>query len=172
MTPDPEPTGPTESTNDPSTPPVPAWLSVEVGRSMPPAGFQALPVLQVVPSDAAAATEPGRRSLLAAGMCFEGHAILGSPMTVAGQLQGNLVQADGAQVSVIITETGTVRGDIRAQKISVMGRVDGLLDAGHGEVILHEASEVHGRIRYGRIQVNGADLNATLERVSPPSISA
>jgi len=56
--------------------------------------------------------------------------------------------------------------DITAQKISVMGRTEGILDAGQGEVALHDTASVHGRVRYGRIQVNGADLNATLERVA------
>ena len=35
---------------------------------------------------------------------------------------------------------------------------------GEGEVSLHDTASVHGLVRYGRIQVNGADLNATLER--------
>jgi hypothetical protein len=42
-----------------------------------------------------------------------------------------------------------------------------VLDSGQGEVSLHDSASVHGLVRYGRIQVNGADLNATLERVAP-----
>ena len=64
-----------------------------------------------------------------------------------------------------MTETGIVKGDITAQRISVRGWTEGLLDAGTGEVTLHDGAQVQGRVRYGRIQVNGADLNATLERV-------
>jgi hypothetical protein len=41
-----------------------------------------------------------------------------------------------------------------------------VLDSGEGEVALHDTASVHGLVRYGRIQVNGADLNATLERVA------
>jgi cytoskeletal protein CcmA (bactofilin family) len=66
-----------------------------------------------------------------------------------------------------VTESGRVKGDISADKISVMGQTDGLLDAGSGQVTLHDVSVVKGHVRYGRIQVNGADLNATLERVAP-----
>jgi hypothetical protein len=47
-----------------------------------------------------------------------------------------------------------------------MGHTDGILDSGQGEVALHDTASVHGLVRYGRIQVNGADLNATLERVA------
>jgi hypothetical protein len=32
--------------------------------------------------------------------------------------------------------------------------------------VLYETASVHGLVRYGRIQVNGADLNATLERAA------
>ena len=59
-----------------------------------------------------------------------------------------------------------MKGDITAQKISVMGHTDGVLDSGEGEVSLHDTASVHGLVRYGRIQVNGADLNATLERAT------
>ncbi|MDZ4122772.1 MAG: polymer-forming cytoskeletal protein, partial [Hydrogenophaga sp.] len=71
--------------------------------------------------------------------------------------------------SVVVTATGRVQGDITAQKISIMGHTDGVLDSGQGEVSLHDTASVRGLVRYGRIQVNGADLNATLERVAPPS---
>jgi hypothetical protein len=49
-----------------------------------------------------------------------------------------------------------------------MGHTEGILDAGQGEVSLHDTADVHGVVRYGRIQVNGANLNATLERAVPP----
>ena len=73
---------------------------------------------------------------------------------------------------VMITETGSVVGDITAQRISVLGYTEGVLDAGQGEVSLQATARVHGRVRYGRIQVNGADLNATLERVMPSNKGA
>ena len=107
------------------------------------------------------------RSMLADGMHFVGNALLKGPFSVAGQIDGNLTQAEGIQVSVVVTETGRVKGDITAHKISVMGHTDGVLDSGQGEVSLHDSASVHGLVRYGRIQVNGADLNATLERVAP-----
>ena len=85
---------------------------------------------------------------------------------MAEQVEGYLTQPPGAVVAVVVTETGRVKGDITARKISVMGHTDGILDSGEGEVALHDTASVHGLVRYGRIQVNGADLNATLERVN------
>lgn len=149
---------------------MPQTLEVDVGRAMPPTMAQAIPMLQSdamqgTPIDATEATNS--RSMLAEGIHFVGNAVLRGPFSVAGQVDGNLVQAEGVQVSVVVTETGRVKGDITAHKISVMGHTDGLLDSGQGEVSLHDSASVHGLVRYGRIQVNGADLNATLERVAP-----
>ena len=144
-------------------------MEVDVGKAMPPSGASYLPVLQtsMLPTDLADGLESGEtRSMLAEGMHFVGNAVLRGPCSVAGEVEGNLAQATGALVSVVVTETGRVKGDITAQKISVMGHTNGVLDSGEGEVALHDTASVHGLVRYGRIQVNGADLNATLERVA------
>ena len=145
-------------------------IEVAVGNAMPPAQVQNLPMLDstVQSGQTIDATEASHaRSMLAEGMHFVGNALLRGPFSVAGQVDGNLAQASGVQVSVVVTETGRVKGDITAHKISVMGHTDGMLDSGQGEVALHDTASVHGLVRYGRIQVNGADLNATLERVAP-----
>ena len=150
-------------------------LEVPVGNALPPLQSASIPVLQ--PLNVSVETShhaeglPGR-SMLADGMRFVGNAVLRGPCSIAGLLEGNLLQDQGAEVSVVVTETGRVQGDITAQKISVMGQTNGILDAGQGEVSLHDTARVQGLVRYGRIQVNGADLNATLERASPPDGSA
>ena len=146
----------------------PQAIEVDVGKAMPSMQAQALPTLGLEntaqpPIDATDASLV--RSLLAEGMQFVGNATLKGPCSIAGHIEGNVAQAQGVQVSVVVTETGRVKGDIVAHKISVMGHTDGLLDSGDGEVSLHDSATVHGLVRYGRIQVNGADLNATLERV-------
>lgn len=147
-------------------------LEVTVGNAMPPSQAVNLPVLhpQVQPSIPGDTSDGGpARTMLAEGLHFVGHAQLRGPCSIAGTVEGNLSQAPGALVSVVVTATGRVQGDITAQKISVMGHTDGVLDSGPGEVSLHDTASVRGLVRYGRIQVNGADLNATLERVSAPS---
>jgi cytoskeletal protein CcmA (bactofilin family) len=149
---------------------LPQSIEVPVGNAMPPSQVQNLPMLDTaVPAgETVDATEAAHaRSMLAEGMHFVGNAVLRGPFSVAGQVDGNLSQASGIQVSVVVTESGRVKGDITAHKISVMGHTDGMLDSGQGEVSLHDTASVHGLVRYGRIQVNGADLNATLERVAP-----
>lgn len=144
-------------------------MEVDVGRAMPPSPPSHLPLLhtEVQPASPGEPLESGQaRSMVADGMHFVGNALLRGPCSVAGLVEGNLTQAPDSVVAVVVTETGRVKGDITAQKISVMGRTEGILDAGQGEVALHDTASVHGLVRYGRIQVNGADLNATLERVA------
>lgn len=148
---------------------VPQAIEVDVGRAMPPPLRQDIPMLQqdATPAPIGAGDVAARRSMIADGIHFVGNALLRGPCSVAGHVDGNLTQASDADVSVVVTETGIVKGDITAHKISVMGRTEGILDSGQGEVSLHDSASVHGLVRYGRIQVNGADLNATLERVAP-----
>lgn len=144
-------------------------LEVDVGKPMPPTKAAHMPLLKPGSSIESPEELPEGsplRSMVAEGMHFVGNAQLCGPCSVAGLVEGNLTQAPDAVVAVVVTETGRVKGDITARKISVMGHTDGILDSGEGEVALHDTASVHGLVRYGRIQVNGADLNATLERVN------
>lgn len=141
---------------------------VPLGHKMPAPGRK-LPVLSpAVREEPAAAGEPQEagRTEIADGLSFVGHAVLTGVCTVKGRIQGNLKRADGARIAVVVTETGFVKGDIVADQISVMGRTEGVLDASGGTVALHESANVSGHVRYSRIQVNGSELNATLERVA------
>lgn len=145
-------------------------LEVGMGKPLPPAVSTAVPLLRTQTQGLAPARTrglpPPNCTTLAQGLVFTGTARLSGACSIGGTFEGNLSQAPGSQVSVVITESGRFKGDICAQKISVMGHTEGLLDAGMGEVSLHDNAHVQGRVRYGRIVVNGADLNATLERVS------
>jgi cytoskeletal protein CcmA (bactofilin family) len=147
-----------------------------LGQAMPD-GLE-IPVLtQVVTSEATASADTstsaasavtiktGKLSMIEEGVTFTGNAALQGTCTIAGQFWGNLKEQTGATSQIVITETGSVKGDIFSHKVSVMGTCSGTIDASGGSVDLHDKSVVTGHIRYGQLQVNGADLNATLERV-------
>lgn len=147
----------------PSSPP-----EVPLGQPMPE--LSGLPVLApATPSAGLPAGGPARHSTLAQGLSFVGSAVVEGSLTVAGEVAGQLDLPAPALGHVTITESGSVEGDIRARNISVLGRTNGLLDAAGGKVSLHASASVSGRIRYTHLQVNGADLNAQLERVRPDS---
>ena len=115
-------------------------------------------------SGSAVAAKAGKLCMIEEGITFTGNAALQGTCTIAGQIVGNLKEQTGATSQIVITETGSVKGDIFSHKVSVMGTCSGTIDASGGSVDLHAKSVVTGHIRYGQLQVNGADLNATLER--------
>ncbi len=140
-------------------------VAIPMGRAMP--DVAEVPVLNEAPAEWPTGG-PSGHSKIGEGLSFTGSARIRGAVTVAGEVQGDLiVQPDQGEGAVTITETGTVVGDIRAQNISVLGATVGTLDAGGGKVTLHETASVSGKIRYTHLQVNGADLNAQLERVRP-----
>lgn len=140
-------------------------LDVPVGSTLPSTAIVHVPTLNTAVQELDPPVTGGeRRSVIAEGVSFVGNAQLRGVCSVGGTVEGNLVQSTGHSITVIVTESGSVKGDIVASTISVMGQTDGLLDATGGSVMLHEASRVSGHVRYNRLQVNGADLNATLEK--------
>ena len=111
----------------------PPSMEVDVGKAMPSSRPSQMPVLQSegTSKELSEGLESGQgRSMVAEGMHFVGNAQLRGPCSVAGEVDGNLTQAEGTLVAVVVTETGRVKGDITAQKISVMGHTDGVLDSG------------------------------------------
>lgn len=169
-----EPLAPAEGVADPSAPNIaapaatePAAPAVAMGQRMPETQHlpTLLPTLQAL--NAVAETAPPRVSTLGPGLSFIGSARINGSLTVSGEVQGDIELQGSGSGHVTITQTGTVVGDIRARNISVLGQAVGLLDAGGGRVSLHDTASVSGRIRYTHLQVNGADLNAQLERVRP-----
>lgn len=117
----------------------------------------------------AGVVKAGKLCMIEEGITFTGNAALQGTCTIAGQFMGNMKEQAGATSQIVITETGSVKGDIFSRKVSVMGTCNGTIDASGGSVDLHAKSVVTGHIRYGQLQVNGADLNATLERVAKPA---
>lgn len=152
-----------KSPDGPAASPGQSAISVKAGAQLPPI---ASAVPQLAAQQAVATAAPSGHSAIAAGMSFQGNAVISGGCMVAGDYTGNLSQAEGAQANVTIAETGHLRGDVKAHQIVVMGKTQGLLDASAGTVTLHETSNVQGHVRYAKLQVNGAELNATLEKAS------
>lgn len=166
-------------TNYPSyTPPEEQAGMTALGQSMP--DVLKTPVLtqietsssshKSISQESSSLSKSDKLCMIEEGMTFTGNASLQGTCTIAGQLIGNLKEQTGAKSQIVITESGSVQGDIFSHKVSVMGHSSGTIDASGGSVDLHAKSVVTGHIRYGQLQVNGADLNATLERVSKPTL--
>lgn len=159
---------PMEQEPDAGAPLTPAQPpSVPLGATMPDPGL--LPTLapDAAASPAPVDVESPRHTCIASGLSFVGSAVVNGPMTLAGEMHGNLRIAEPGDGLFTVAESGQLLGDARALNISVLGRTQGLLDAAGGKVALHATARVDGHIRYTHLQVNGADLNAQLERVRP-----
>lgn len=111
-----------------------------------------------------------QRCLIEAGLTFKGNVTADGTCTIAGDFIGNLQETASGKLHVVISESGHLLGDVFASKISVMGVCQGTMDASGGSVDLHPNSVVKGQIRYSQLQVNGAELNAALERVTEKNI--
>jgi cytoskeletal protein CcmA (bactofilin family) len=111
-------------------------------------------------------------SVLQDGWQFRGKALIKGACSISGSFEGHLKPLLGQSASIVITGTGVVQADLHVSHASVMGLYAGSLNAPGGRVELHPGAIVSGHIRYGRLLVNDADLNATLERViaSTPAI--
>jgi cytoskeletal protein CcmA (bactofilin family) len=140
-----------------------AGVAVPMGPALPlPQDVPVLAESAELPSTTAQdATDMVRHSTVGEGMTFDGEIVNHGLFTLAGELLGNV---DAGQGQVTITETGCLVGDVHARTIAVFGRSEGTLDAAGGKVSLHDTAVVSGRVRYAHLQVNGADLNAQLER--------
>ena len=170
-----EPAQPSPEVNDdsqnnmPTAVDIPRAVNVPVGAALPSGAAHQLPTLNIpVSVDPSTSDDLDKQSMIAEGVNFVGNAQLRGVCSVGGRVEGNLIQSDGHRITVIVAETGHVLGDILASTISVMGQTEGLLDATGGNVTLHDTSRVSGHVRYNRLQVNGADLNATLEKAVGP----
>ncbi|MBP6088544.1 MAG: polymer-forming cytoskeletal protein [Polaromonas sp.] len=139
---------------------------VSLGAAMPDSG--AIPVLTET-SNFQQSGISVKRCMIESGLSFTGTVTADGTCTIAGHLIGNMHEKASGELQVVISESGEVEGDIFASKVSVMGACQGTVDASGGSVDLHPNSVVKGHIRYGQLQVNGAELNATLERCTEKS---
>lgn len=93
---------------------------------------------------------------------IDGTITLDETARIDGRITGNLLQSDGDDRWLIIGAKAEVRGDIRAQNVSVAGKVLGNI-AATGSVELLEGCEVRGNITHQSITVEpGASVHGQL----------
>jgi cytoskeletal protein CcmA (bactofilin family) len=137
---------------------------VALGDAMP--GVHGVPVLSALQRLEAHEAPSATTSKLGLGLVFKGDASIHGSITVAGRWEGDIAVQEGSDGRITVTESGMVEGDLSARHVSILGQTHGEIDAAGGSVSLHGTARVSGHIRYAHLQVNGAELNAQLERVS------
>lgn len=109
-----------------------------------------------------------RKALQSIGSVFgtatriEGTVRIEESVLIEGRIEGNLDQPDGNARWIVIGPKGEVHGDIRAQNVSVAGKVLGNIIASESIELL-EGSEVRGNITHKSINVEpGASVHGQL----------
>jgi len=93
---------------------------------------------------------------------IEGTLHVDESLRIDGRLNGNLEQQAGKSRWIIIGPTGEIHGDIRAQNVSVAGKVIGNIFATES-IELMDGCEVRGNITHRSITVEpGASVHGQL----------
>lgn len=110
-------------------------------------------------------------SIVGTATRIEGDLHVDESLRIDGRLNGNLEQTVGKARWIIIGPNGEIRGNIRAQNVSVSGKVFGNIFAS-GSTELMEGCEVRGNITHKSITVEpGAIVHGQLI-ASPDGIDA
>ena len=92
-------------------------------------------------------------------------------LQVEGKITGNIVAGDAKDAKVVVAETGTVEGEIRAPIIVVNGKIFGDI---HSSKHLELAAKgvVNGVVHYHSVEmVKGAQVNGSMVSSQTPALA-
>jgi cytoskeletal protein CcmA (bactofilin family) len=110
-------------------------------------------------------------TLVAAGTEINGDLRFDNQLYLNGRVVGNISAPEGGQATVIVSDTGSVTGDIRVPNVVISGRVEGNVHAA-GRIELGARARVIGNVHYRLMemqlgaQVEGQLLHHETEAVS------
>jgi len=101
-------------------------------------------------------------TLIAVGTTIVGDLCFSHQLYLNGRVDGDLTAVDGADATVVVSETGSVRGDIRVPNVVISGRVEGNVFAA-GRVELAGTAQVRGNVHYRLMEMQlGAQVEGQL----------
>ncbi len=105
--------------------------------------------------------QPPIKSLIAAESCVEGNLRFSSGLRIDGELIGNVQGTEGVPSLLVVSETATVSGQIRADHVIINGRVVGPV---HAVVLeLQPKARVEGDVFYTSLEMHqGAMITGLL----------
>jgi cytoskeletal protein CcmA (bactofilin family) len=98
-------------------------------------------------------------SLVAPNMEIRGNIIFSGGLRVDGRVQGDVVGGDGEHGLLVLSEHGSIKGNVRVYDAVINGTIEGNLEVEHF-VELQAGSRVTGNITYRQLQM---DCGATVE---------
>lgn len=101
-------------------------------------------------------------SLIGAGTLIEGDVNFRGGLRIDGSVEGRVIGLDGELTQVVLSEQGSVRGEIRARRVLINGEVSGPVYAADSLELMPKA-RVHGDVYYQKIEVHlGAQVTGRL----------
>jgi len=101
-----------------------------------------------------------------------GKLVIQESIRIDGRLVGDVEAPPGQAVTVVISASGEVQGDVTAHRVVVAGKISGQIHAPE-RVELHAGCRVQGDIRYGSIAIeHGARVLGLLLHVENEAASA
>jgi cytoskeletal protein CcmA (bactofilin family) len=105
-------------------------------------------------------------TIIGESLRIEGNLNISQSVRLDGQLNGNVLQVDGKQTTVAISQSATVVGDIRAEYVIVAGKVIGNIFT-NNRVELLETAEVIGDINYAFLGMEiGAKIKGNVNEIN------
>ena len=106
--------------------------------------------------------QPPIKSLIAQGTDIEGHISFSEGLRVDGKVKGNLVAAEGTRSILVISETASIQGEIRADHVIINGKVIGPITA--SELLeLQPKAQIEGDVHYKALELHqGATIAGQL----------
>lgn len=104
------------------------------------------------------------RTVISSETVILGGLVFNGDLVVFGRVCGNVDGVAGSEANVVVSDHGVIEGEIRADRITVSGRVNGAVMASDRVDVLTTA-EVAGDIFYGSIEIHlGAVVKGRLLR--------
>lgn len=98
-------------------------------------------------------------TLIAAGTEVIGDLRFHHQLYLNGRIVGDVTALEGSEATLVISDTGEVRGDVRVPNVIVSGRIEGDVHAS-GRVELTARAQVRGDVRYRLMEMQ---LGATVD---------
>ncbi len=101
-------------------------------------------------------------TLIGANTSITGDIHFTGGLRVDGHVTGNIVSVDDEQSTLVLSNEGSIKGQIKAANVVINGTVIGPIDAS-GYLELQEKAKVFGDIQYGSIEIQlGASVDGKM----------
>jgi cytoskeletal protein CcmA (bactofilin family) len=111
---------------------------------------------------------PAVETLIGAGTTIKGDLSFSGGLHVDGTVQGSIVAAPGAEAMLVVSEKGTIEGEVRAPHVVINGNMKGDIVASE-RIELASQARVQGNIYYKLLEMAaGAQVNGQIVREEEP----